>query len=490
MKKIKTYFNVYIAAFALGLIVLSGCADFLDETPKSSIAPQSFYTTIPQCESAISGAMARLWGEWNDQSYGYGWIYFKRDDQLAGGNDNIPADFGSSLWQSHWAAILNCNEVIKAVNRGSVKGASATDLDVVLAQAKFVRAWNYFQVVRLWGGVPIYNELNESAALNPLPRATVAEVYAQIVSDLSFAAEKLPPSWSTDKRGRPTQGAANGLLAKAYVAMATNPMNATENYAKAKDAANKVITGGVWNLTPKIEDVFLRANEYSQEMIWSFHSNSADPGTSVQIWNTNKGWGDNAAEATLDTIWPAQPRKTAYLTTVNTDGQNYRQWSGTQAPYCQKFVQPNVTQAEWDAYQSQANFPIIRFADVLLIYAEASNMASTGANASQDACDAINRIIDRANGGDGIINPDTRASRATTAWTKADFDKRVIQERNFELCFEYDRWFDIIRKHLLQDPAVKPPYLGYSYKESDYLWPLPKLDIQNNPLLVQNPGYK
>ena len=490
MKKIKIHLKMYIAAFAIALVVLSGCEKFLAETPKSSIAPQYFYTTIPQCESAITGAMARLYGEWNDQSYGYGWIFFKRDDQMAGGNDNIPADFGKPLWGSHWAAILNCNEVIKAINKGSVIDATPAELDIVLAQAKFVRGWNYFQVVRLWGGVPIYNELNVAALENPLPRASVADVYKQIISDFTFASEKLPKTWANDKRGRPTQGAAYALMAKAYLTMATNPLNATDNYAKAKEAANKVITGGVWDLTPKVEDVFLRENEFSKEMIWSFQSNSADPGTSVQIWNSNEGWGDNSGEATFDSVWPAQPRKTAYLTTVNAAGENYLQWGGSQAPYCHKFVQPNVTQAEWDAYSSQANLPIIRFADVLLIYAEASNMASAGANAPQDACDAINRIIDRANGGAGVINPDPRASRATTAWTKADFDKRVIQERSFELCFEYDRWFDIIRKRLLQDPKVKPPYLGYSYKESDYLWPIPKYDIEQNPLLApNNPGY-
>jgi starch-binding outer membrane protein, SusD/RagB family len=116
-------------------------------------------------------------------------------------------------------------------------------------------------------------------------------------------------------------------------------------------------------------------------------------------------------------------------------------------------------------------------------------MASGGSTAPQDACDALNRVIDRANGGTGVINPDPRASRVTIAWTKAEFDARVIQERNFELCFEYDRWFDLIRKRMLGDPAVHPKYTGYAYEESDNLWPIPVLDLQQNKLLVQNPGY-
>ncbi len=485
MKNIIIKINVCLIAMML-LLTQNSCTD-LNEQPLSSISPQTFYKTIPQCESALAGAMARLYSEWNDQSYGYGWIFFKRDDQLAGGNDNIPSEHGKPLWGSHWAAILNCNGVLKAIKNGSVEGASATEIEVVSAQAKFIRAWNYFQLVRLWGDLPVYNEDVDDPTILALPRAPVAEVYKQIISDFTYASEKLPNSWSDDKRGRPSKSAAFGLMAKAYVTMATFPMNAKENYAKARDAAKKVMDEPGRMLTPKVEDVFKRENKYSSEMLWSLISNAADPMTSVQIWNTNEGWGDNAAEARLDSLWPAQPRKTAYFQTVNAAGQSYRTWDGTQAPFCRKFVQPNVTQGEWDAYQSQANMAIIRFADVLLIYAEASNMASGGSNAPQDAVDAINKVIDRANGGVGKVNPDPRASRASTTWTKQEFDDRVIQERNFELCFEYDRWFDIIRKRMLA--KVTPKYTGYVYKESDNLWPIPVLDIQQNKLFVQNPGY-
>jgi starch-binding outer membrane protein, SusD/RagB family len=485
MKMIKLQQKINFIVLAT-LLLLSGCSK-LDEKPLSSIAPQNFYTSIPQCESALTGAMARLYSEWNDQSYGYAVPLFRRDDQYQGDNTNVPEDYGKTLWQSHWSAILNCNAVLKAIGRGAVKDASQTDLDIVAAQAKFIRSWNYFQLVRLWGGLPLYTEENEDPALNPLARTTIAETYALIIADFTYAADKLPAEWPASKRGRPNKAAANGLMAKAYLTMATNPLNAPENYAKAMEAAKKVMTDNIHDLTPIVSDVFKRENKYSPEMIWSLIANSADPTSSPQIWNTNEGWGDGAAEPRLDSIWPSQPRKTAYFRTVNDAGENYYQWGGTNAPYCTKFLQPYVTQSEWDSYQSYANMPVLRFADVLLIYAEASNMASAGANAPQDACDAINRVIDRANG--GAINPDPRASRATTAWSKAEFDKRVIQERNFELCFEWDRWFDLIRKRLLGDPTVFPPYYGYVYKESDNLWPIPTLDLQQNKLFVQNPGY-
>jgi hypothetical protein len=223
--------------------------------------------------------------------------------------------------------------------------------------------------------------------------------------------------------------------------------------------------------------------------MWSLIANSVDKTSSVQIWDMNLGWGDCAIEPRMDTIWPAQPRKTAYMRTVNTAGQNYLQWSGTQTPFCRKFCDTNVTKEEYDSYTSYCNLPVIRYADVLLIYAEASNMASSSATVPQDAVDALNLIIDRANGGAGVVNSDARASRAITSMTKAQFDDRVIMERHFELFCEYNRWFDLIRKKLLSDTRFFPVYWGYKAKDSDYLWPLPVLDLQQNPLLVQNPGY-
>lgn len=487
MKRIITHIKPYFATLAI-LFAISGCQK-LDEKPLSSISPENFYTTIPQCESALTGAMARLYSEWNDQSYGYAIPIFKRDDDFMGDNGNVPSDYGKSFWGSHWAAILNCNAVVKAINKGTVQGATAADLELLAAQAKFIRAWNYFDIVRLWGGVPIYNEMNEDPAINPLPRATIADTYKQIISDFTYAAQKLPVSWGEDKKGRPTSMAAHGLMAKVYLTMATNPLNATENYVKARDEAKIVMNDGIHGLLPNVADVFKRENKYSKEMIWSLIANSADPSSSPQIWDTNNGWGDGSLEPRLDSIWPSQPRKKAYLVTVNADGQNYLQWSGSQAPYSLKFCGANVTKAEYDSYKSYANLPVIRYADVLLIYAEASNMAAAGANPPQDAVDALNQIIDRANGGAGIVNKDPRASRASISWTKEQFDKRVIVERHFELLVEYNRWFDLIRKKMLSDPEVFPKYWGYKAKDSDYLWPIPKLDIDNNPLLTQNPGY-
>jgi hypothetical protein len=130
------------------------------------------------------------------------------------------------------------------------------------------------------------------------------------------------------------------------------------------------------------------------------------------------------------------------------------------------------------SYQAQ---PIFRYADVLLLFAEAENMASGGP--TQAACDAVNLIIDRATG--GVANP--ADPLFTTSMTQQEFDAAIIQQRSWELCFEYDRWFDICRKRILYE--VTDPDYQQNFSVNDYLLPIPLRDIRLNPLIEQNPGY-
>ena len=127
------------------------------------------------------------------------------------------------------------------------------------------------------------------------------------------------------------------------------------------------------------------------------------------------------------------------------------------------------------------SMPIIRYADVLLIYAEAANMAN-GAP-TQDAVDAINQVIDRAN--DYLPNP--AHPLLTIGMTKEAFDEAVIEERNQELCFEYDRWFDLVRKRILQEKSI--PDVAQNFTEDDYLFPIPDNDVMLSEGMEQNPGY-
>lgn len=460
------------------LAVFASCKK-LDEAPKSFVTPEKFYTTPSQVEAAFASSLNYLWDYWG--GYGYGMGNFIHDDQYDGGDLVIGRNFGSDLWNRHYQAIANLNNAIAAVKKGSLGSATPqATIDVLMAQAKMLRGYNYFMLVRMFGALPLHTEDNQATAVSDkLPRTPIADVYKFIVSDLTEAAAKLPVKWPAAQQGRPARDAAKGLLAKVYLTMATAPLNDVTNYRKAADLAKEVIDAKNYDLVTDINKVFSLETKYGPEMMWSFNSNYADINTDPQIYRPGlmDGWGDFRVQRQWEQAYPASPRKDAYiLTQIN--GVPYTQWTGDQNPFIKKFMYDK--QSDYNNYSSIMNMPIIRFADVLLIYAEAENMAS--GHPTQAAVDAINRVIDRANG----YQPNTLHPKLTTAMSKTDFDVAVIEERNQELCFEFDRWFDLIRKRILKEKSI--PSIQQNFSDDDYLFPIPDNDVTIGGL-QQNPGY-
>jgi hypothetical protein len=478
MKKNSMNLNKWILSLLTIFTVASSCKK-LEETPKSFVTPENFYTTPSQVEAAFAAAMNNLWDYWG--GYGYGMGAFVNDDQLDGGDLVIPRNHASDLYNRHYAAILNLNTAMAAMKKGSLgAGTSRDEYDLLMAQAKFLRAYNYFMLVRMFGALPLLTEDIPDAINAKISRSPVVDVYNLIVSDFTEATNKLPAEWPASQQGRPTSGAAKGLLAKVYLTMATAPLNDVASYQKAADLAKQVMQEGKYSLVLDITKVFSLETKYGPEMMWSFNSNYADINTDPQIYKPGLlgGWGDFRVQREWEQAYPAQPRKSAYILT-EIDGKNYNEWPSDQNPFIKKFMYDN--QQDFDNYSSIMNMPIIRYADVLLIYAEAANMANGGP--TQEAVDAINQVIDRANGNlDNPLHP-----KLTTAMSKEAFDAAVIEERNQELCFEYDRWFDLIRKRILKEKSI--PSIQQNFSEDDYLFPIPDNDIQLNPLLTQNPGY-
>jgi len=469
----------------MAFIILFFSCKKLDEEPISSVTPENYGNSILQIESAFAGSLNYLWDYWS--GYGYAYYPFSNDDQLNGGNLDIGADNADDLWNSHYKALLNINAALGSIKKGNIKGETQETVDGLEAQGKFLRAHNYFMLVRMFGGVPLITEDTPDPIQNPMAKATVAQVYELIENDLLFASEKLLPTWG-DAPGKPTSWAAKSMLAKVYLTMATFPLNDASNYQKAADMALDVIESGTYFLVDSVVDVFSLANKYGPEMIWSYNSTYDDIATDPEIWTTGNyldgGWGDAAIDTAFERMWPDQRRKEAYLFT-EWDGTHYTNFP-EQTPFCKKFFF-YISADDFNGYSSIMNYPILRYADVLLVYAEAKNMASAGATAPQEAVDAINSVIDRANG----YKPNTDHPLLTTAMTKAAFDAAVIQERNWELVFENcDRWFDIIRKRILDDPKVTVREEDrVNFTIDDYLFPIPETDLRLNKLLDQNPGY-
>jgi starch-binding outer membrane protein, SusD/RagB family len=471
---------------ALILMLLPRCVK-LEEKPLDFTNPDNFYKSISQIESAFASSLQRLFSPWS--AYGYTYFNFQDDDQYDYGELVIEDNHASDLWANHYQSIADLNPAIKALNEDRLGSLVSQDVkDELMAQAKFVRAFNYFSLVRLWGPVPL---ITENTDLTPeiigpsqVSRSPISDVYALIESDLLFAIDKLPEVWPPERKGRPSKDAARALLAKVYITMATNPMNDAAQYVKARDMAKQVIEAGNHYLEHNVEDVFKLENAYGPEMIWSFNCSPDDPMTEPQIWlpgSMADGWGDIHPDVIWAAKYPVQPRRDAYLQLENWDGVPAADdpgfwWGG---PGIKKFIYESRENIE-RLYSAQ-NYPILRFADVLLLFAEAENEVNNGPN--QAAVDAVNQIIDRANG--YVDNP--AEPKLTTALSKDAFDSAVINERNLELCFEYDRWYDLCRKRILREMTV--PEFQQNFSEDDYLWPIPLSDMRINPLLTQNPGY-
>lgn len=482
--------NKFIKLILLSVfIIANGCND-LTEEPLTFLAPSNFFKTKSQVDATYTSAMDRIWNLWANAGYSYGWRHFAMDDQLAGVYERglvIEQNHAYELWAGHYRSIADINGAIRGLKSGSVENASPGETDVLIAVGEFLRGFNYFQLVRLWGGVPLYLE-NDDPILLPEAKATIEEVYESILNDLTDAALKLPSSWADGSKGKPTSGAANAVLAKVYLTMATAPLNKTENYEEAALTAEKVMEAG-YSLVYSINDVFLEENKFSSEMIWSFNSTKDDPSTPAQIWGPSEspylGWNDFRVDVSWDSLYVQQPRKDAYLLD-SLKGKHYTQWADNLSPAVKKFLPPNISWEEHASMVAMNSVPIIRYADVLLIFAEATNM--TNGSPTQPAVDAINEVRNRANG--YVVNPNYPL--LTTGMTKDEFDEAVIQERNLELCFEFDRWFDICRKRLLEK-LILPGQPLYKYRSDftvdDYLMPIPEDELRNNTLVEQNPGY-
>jgi hypothetical protein len=475
----------FIIVFLVLVISSSACVK-LKEVPMSSLSPENFYTTPAQVESAFAASMNCVWGYW----YGYGvgmqayTNMFVNDDQIYGGNLVLDNYAGNDFWGYHYKALLNVNTALHSVLTGKVQNTPQDQLDLLIGQAKFLRAYNYFMLVRLFGAVPLYLDGDDPIS-KPKARTSVDSVYNQIVSDLKDAAVKLPDTWPSDMQGRPSSGAAYGMLAKVYITMATAPLNKPENYALAAAAAKKVMDAGIFSLVPAIEDVFKYENKYGPEMMWSYTSTSDDIATDGQSWTGAEapyyGWGDITADDSFALSYPNQARKDAYFVLYNDAGDYYLTWqNAAKRAGIKKYLNGPIS--ELNAYSMTNNIPILRYADVLLLFAEAENMSKGGP--TQDAVDAINQIINRANGSSGS------EPLATLSMSMAAFDKKVIQERSWELCYEFDRWFDTARKRILKEATqATQPWILANYTDNDYLFPIPLVDLRLNKLLVQNPGY-
>ena len=491
----------HLILICLMIFSLSSCMeDFLEEETYSNLQPGSFYKTGADALAAVS-AVYNCFQIYGNEWWNAGLAYMNMTD---GATDimytqwfsayenytyNSSDDQIYNLWK--WAYFAS-NTANTAIGRLPGITMDPTLNARLIAEAKFLRALNYFNLVRLFGDVPyISTEIKTYNDIQQVTRTSKAQVYTNIIKDLDDAIAVLPVSYSSaSDAGRVTKGAAKALLAKVYLTRGWGGGPSSINTAdlqKTVDICNELMAAPyTYNVAADVRDEF----DYKKENTPSLgHIFSIQYSTAINFEGSwlaqnmqamelqNAWWGFSAPESWVQGSGGYQ---------INwVDG-----WNPVPVDNRLKYLFENYTSLWWyywckkwqyERYIGWAehpqNFTLIRFEDVLLMHSEALNEIKAAPDAEVVA--SINRVRVRA--GVAQYNP--------AAWTKVTFREEIQNERNREFWGEGHSWFDYTRKGMLvarmTAAGVNPSLIG----AKNNLYPIPQLEIESNPNLVQNPGW-
>jgi hypothetical protein len=474
----------YILHFALslGLLLGVGCTQsFVDIKPYAQVPIDNFYQTEADFRQAVSGVYNTLRGRYTNY-----WQFAEvpSDNATFGpGGQVATSDFDfltwlpsngalTDQWIGHYQTIANANIILGRI--GPVQMDAALKARLV-AETKFIRALMYFNLVRYFGDVPLVTtELADPAASYTYLRRPVAEVYEQIVTDLREAVPALPATYPAQAdRGRVTSGAARALLGKVFLQQ--------RRFQDARTALQEVVNGEAaagYALLANYRNIFLQDN--NAEMVFSvqYENDNNGSGSPFPHWFIPSATGASVygppiqnqdlnlgTEDLYNAFDPADPRRAVAI----------ERFPAGVAPvyFTRKFVDPGLNQN----FNSDVDWPVIRYADVLLMYAEALN--ETGATA--EALAQTNRVRARV----GLA--------ALTGLSQGQAREAILLERRLELCFEGHRWYDLVRAGTavatMQRFRATYNVTNMAVDANKLLYPIPQREININGQLSQNPGY-
>lgn len=488
----------------LSALLHSGCKKFLDKKPLG----QGIQGDIAQggVEDQVFGLYAAT-RNWGMTSLPFLVIHAARADDNLNSTEGDGADVQSIVdhfnyskdhwllnasWDDHLAFVTLASNIIHDVDSLYANDVAS---QINKAEACFMRAYAYFDLVRDYGKVPKIDFKVYDASQANVRRSEVSEIYALIDADLDYALQHLPSQWEEKYTGRVTQGTANALRAKTYLYR--------KNWAGALNAAEAVINSGLYQLVPNYADIFTEANENNPEVLFSVQ-NYMNANGSVELTNSvanyqgirgsgewDLGWGWNIPGAGLvDTAYEADDprkgqtilfsgRKDDYL--IN-DGRYGGTLPNLPTAYWNKkvYTDPARRSTTGSRFGQWLDMIIIRYADVLLMAAEAANETDDPAK----ALDYLEQVRARARNGKTVL-PEI------TATDKMMIRKAIKQERRVEFAMEFERFYDLVRWTPAEDgidaPHVLGP-LGYTAKNALLPVPQPAIDKSNN-VLDQNDGY-
>ncbi|WP_117880456.1 RagB/SusD family nutrient uptake outer membrane protein [Aureibaculum luteum] len=506
MKKYKYLFLL------VGLSII-GCSD-LEEQPVGLLAPDGFFKSTKDIQTAANAAYGHMTHEdfWGRKM---SLTLMMRGDMVAFGDpttssrridhDVFTVQADNGMIDGYW---LRVYQMIAAANQAI---AGAEDVDVadeiknpVTAQAYFARAFAYFHLVRQFGDIPYITEpVTDLVASSSISKTAATDVYTNIIADLEFAKKWLPDTQAS--RSIPAKSAAHSYLALVYLTKG--------DYQNAYTEAKGVIDNeGTYNLglEPDFQDLFDSSKiEGSKEPIFTLDFigiSDGDDGRDYQAaltglrddeqYGLGGGWSVAVPSLAVYTTWnDLDYRKSVSLDDTGVFGGNVVPYTafkesggsgrGVNRPHIAKYTRSIGTTATGNGRGSETNYMMMRYAEVLLIAAEALNETSPG---STEAEGYVNRVRARARNGNGAAFPADVSGLSQDA-----FRTMVLEDRKWELAFEFKRWYDIVRRKMGSEVFSASGLEGLKENfdpNRDYLLPLLSDELSRNPNLEpQNPGY-
>lgn len=526
MKHKKIFSPLFIPALLLGLLLFfSACKrNFLDRAPQGSYTEDTYpYPTgSGPYDTYIFGIYSEL-RSFNVHSQAFIAATSIRSDDADKGStpadggadainmDNFPVSptsgYLNALWTGYFSLINKANIAINQIRYNKDIAASPDIKSQSEGESRFLRGYAYFNLVRFFGRVPLIDTVfTDAAAQSNVPQSSAAAIYAFIEADLQNAVATLPASWEAKFVGRATRGAANGLLAKVYL---------TQNkWAQAMAAANAVIQSGLYGMAvppagssmSSYDYEFRETGENSRESVFEVQATatSAIPtANGVQyaqiqgVRGTNAwdlGWGWNTPSEDLEKAYePGDPRKNRTILFTSRGGQNGQQDTIYQTIYGEAiplglpnprynnkvYTNPTIRASVGNRFGYWFNLRVLRYADVLLMYAEAANETGN----TQEALDKLEMVRARARNGNNAILP------KVTTTDQNELRTAIRHERRVELAMEHDRFWDIVRWGIAQQVLHAVGKTNFN-QTRDVLLPIPQtqIDLSRN-VLKQNPGY-
>jgi starch-binding outer membrane protein, SusD/RagB family len=506
----KRYISKYFLLTLVGALLLS-CAD-LEERPVGILAPESLFKTPVDVRTAIYGAYGWIASE---RLYGRQFVtaLLLRGDMADIGDRGTPAerqqvndfnmDDNNNMVNQFWPYWY---QVISATN-AAIAGAEnlklpESEIAPLIAEARFIRAFSYYHLVRVFGDIPYIDRfITDPSTVKDISKTPAATVYQNIITDLKYAKQWLPDNQPGSVRSRASKGTAASYLASVYLTQA-DYQNA---YTEAKFVIDNKAKFG-YGLVDDFQTLFRapEANNLTEHVFaidflglqnggGGANDDIMPPMTGVRGADAPRsGWSVAVPSLAVYNTWDSRDyrKQVSFTDSILIGGvlSPYTVFANTKRPHIAKYAR-YAGNSNTEGRYSDHNYAAMRYAEVLLIAAEALAEVSGGPNA--EAIGYINQIRSRARNWAG--KQTNFPENVTSGLSKDAFINLVLEERRLELAFEYHRWYDIKRRKLGQVAFTGPnslePHPNFD-PNRDYLMPLPRIELQVNPNLgPQNPGY-